>query len=198
MPICSVQHSKPLSVAGSRRKISLAAFAAAFEAAKAAKQQIRRSSREFATRVTPPPDDEEASSDYSGEARGVVAAAVDRLVDYQDGDYGRNSSELWRFREFEQRHGDGSHRLLVEVARQLALGMATKTPCAWPSSSAAGAVLPGCVKRRRSLPVRFWDSEFFHPRVQEIADTLPAAAGDWLMRTDWARRLVERGLRGAR
>ena len=38
-------------------------------------------------------------------------------------------------------------------------------------------------------------AEFFHPRVQEIADTLPAAAGRWLMRTRWARRLVDRAPR---
>src|SRR5262249_7205458 len=35
-------------------------------------------------------------------------------------------------------------------------------------------------------------SEYLHPRVQEIADTLPASLGRWLLRTRWARRLVER------
>jgi indolepyruvate ferredoxin oxidoreductase beta subunit len=34
--------------------------------------------------------------------------------------------------------------------------------------------------------------------VQEIADTLPAAAGHWLMRSPWARRFVERRLRKGR
>src|SRR5262249_25276715 len=35
-------------------------------------------------------------------------------------------------------------------------------------------------------------AEFFHPRTQEIADTLPAAFGRWLLRTPWARGLVDR------
>jgi indolepyruvate ferredoxin oxidoreductase beta subunit len=35
-------------------------------------------------------------------------------------------------------------------------------------------------------------AEFLHPRVQEIADTLPAALGRWLLATSWARRFVER------
>jgi indolepyruvate ferredoxin oxidoreductase beta subunit len=35
-------------------------------------------------------------------------------------------------------------------------------------------------------------AEFFHPRTQEIADTLPASLGRWLVCTDWARRLVDR------
>jgi indolepyruvate ferredoxin oxidoreductase beta subunit len=34
-------------------------------------------------------------------------------------------------------------------------------------------------------------SEFMHPRLEEIADTLPAAWGRWLLRTGWARRCVE-------
>jgi indolepyruvate ferredoxin oxidoreductase beta subunit len=35
-------------------------------------------------------------------------------------------------------------------------------------------------------------AEFFHPRPQEIADTLPAPLGRWLLRTHWARTLLER------
>jgi indolepyruvate ferredoxin oxidoreductase beta subunit len=34
--------------------------------------------------------------------------------------------------------------------------------------------------------------EFFHPRTQEIADSLPAGLGRWLMRTPWARGLLDR------
>ena len=35
-------------------------------------------------------------------------------------------------------------------------------------------------------------NEFLHPRVEEIADTLPAGWGRWLLRTGWARGLVSR------
>src|SRR5262249_47888906 len=41
-------------------------------------------------------------------------------------------------------------------------------------------------------------AEFLHPRVQEIADTLPAALGRWLLRTGWARSLVGRLTRKGR
>ncbi len=41
-------------------------------------------------------------------------------------------------------------------------------------------------------------AEFFHPRTQEIADTLPAALGGWLMRTGWARGLLDRLTRKGR
>ena len=35
-------------------------------------------------------------------------------------------------------------------------------------------------------------AEFFHPRTQEIADTLPAPLGRWLLRTGWARGVIDR------
>jgi indolepyruvate ferredoxin oxidoreductase beta subunit len=35
-------------------------------------------------------------------------------------------------------------------------------------------------------------NEFLHPRLEEIADTLPAALGRWLLQTRWARQLVGR------
>jgi len=35
-------------------------------------------------------------------------------------------------------------------------------------------------------------AEFLHPRVQEIADTLPEKWGRWLLDTPWARRFVGR------
>jgi indolepyruvate ferredoxin oxidoreductase, beta subunit len=34
-------------------------------------------------------------------------------------------------------------------------------------------------------------SEFMHPRLEEIADTLPARWGRWLLATAWARRCIE-------
>jgi indolepyruvate ferredoxin oxidoreductase beta subunit len=41
-------------------------------------------------------------------------------------------------------------------------------------------------------------AEFFHPRTQEIADTLPASIGRWLLRTGWVRVGVDRFTRKGR
>lgn len=35
-------------------------------------------------------------------------------------------------------------------------------------------------------------NEFLHPRVEEIADTLPVALGNWLLETTWARQFLGR------
>jgi indolepyruvate ferredoxin oxidoreductase beta subunit len=138
-----------------------------------------------------------AAQDYCGEAGTVVAAALERLNDYQDADYAREFlARLARFRQIDARHGDGSGRLLAEVARQLALGMTYEDTI----RVADLKVRPSRFARVRDevqvAPGQILEiAEFFHPRVQEIADTLPAAAGHWLMRTSWARRFVERLLR---
>jgi indolepyruvate ferredoxin oxidoreductase, beta subunit len=117
--------------------------------------------------------------------------------DYQDADYARDFlSRLAPIREIEARDGDGSGSLLAEAARQLALAMTYED-----------TIRVAELKIRRSRFARVHAevqvepgqilkiAEFFHPRVEEIADTLPQRAGDWLMRTGWARRLCGRLLR---
>ena len=88
---------------------------------------------------------------------------------------------------------NGDARLLVETARGLALWM-----------SYEDTIRVADLKTRRTRfervaqEVRLHDDqllsihEFLHPRVEEIADTLPAAWGRWLLRTGWARRWIER------
>src|SRR5690606_60277 len=41
-------------------------------------------------------------------------------------------------------------------------------------------------------------NEYMHPRLQEICESLPQKAGDWLMHSGWPRRLVERQTRHGR
>jgi indolepyruvate ferredoxin oxidoreductase, beta subunit len=190
---------------------SLAAFAAGFEAANAG-EAIDPAPRAVAASfgnesavnggkdAVPSPMRElarAAAQDYGGEAGSVVTAAVERLNDYQDADYASEFlARLARFRQIDARYGDGSCRLLAEVARQLALGMTYED-----------TIRVAELKIRQSRFARVREevqveagqileiAEFFHPRVQELADTLPAPAGHWLMRTGWARRFVERLLR---
>ena len=82
--------------------------------------------------------------------------------------------------------------LLDETARHLALWM-----------SYEDTVRVADLKTRRSRFNRVGDevrqsktqhlgiNEFLHPRVEEIADTLPAGLGRWLLTTPWARACIE-------
>jgi indolepyruvate ferredoxin oxidoreductase beta subunit len=122
----------------------------------------------------------------------IVRAGVERVADYQDIGYaGRYLARLASVAAV-ARERDGE-RLLAETARQLALTMAYED-----TIRVAELKIRASRFARVREEVRIADgqllqiAEFMHPRVQEIADTLPVGLGRWLMNTPWARRLIER------
>jgi indolepyruvate ferredoxin oxidoreductase beta subunit len=173
---------------------SLAAIGAGFEAARAGEAATpigaatdRGSDR--ARELLP-----EVERDFSGEARSIVVAGVERLVDYQDLAYAKDFlARLKPFQEIEGQNGDDSGALIAEAARQLALAMAYED-----TVRVADLKIRSSRFARVREEVQLGDgqileiAEFFHPRPQEIADTLPAPLGRWLLRTHWARTLLER------
>jgi indolepyruvate ferredoxin oxidoreductase, beta subunit len=133
---------------------------------------------------------------YPGEAHAIVVAAVERLIDYQDEAYAREFlARLARFRELDSPAGE----LTAETARQLALAMAYED-----TVRVADLKIRASRFARVRAEVRLADgqlleiAEFFHPRTQEIADTLPAPLGRWLIGTPWARGIVDRLTRRGR
>ena len=108
-----------------------------------------------------------------------VRAGIERLADYQDVAYARDYLDrLKPIAEIDKRHGGGSGQLLAETARELALGMAYEDTV----RVAELKIRPSRFARVRA-EVQAADgqiveiAEFLHPRVQEIADTLPAGLG---------------------
>ncbi len=183
---------------------SLAAFGAGFEAAHAGEAMVpcSASTGEEARRTTTVPREliERAARDFSGDAHALVTAALERLDDYQDAGYARDFlARLEPFREIERQCGDGSGRLLAETARQLALAMAYEDTIRVAdlkirSSRFARVREEAQIGDGQILEI----AEFFHPRRQEIADTLPAPLGRWLMRTPWASAIVDHATRKGR
>jgi indolepyruvate ferredoxin oxidoreductase, beta subunit len=180
---------------------SLAAFGAGFEAARAGDAaSATPAALGHAERDESPALREllrEAERGFSGDARAVVVAGLERLVDYQDADYAKTYLErLDRLQRIERQYGDGSGRLLEETARQLALGMSYEDTVRVAdlkirASRFARVRAEAQVEDGQILEI----AEFFHPRTQEIADTLPAGLGRWLMRAGWARALLDRATR---
>src|SRR6266404_5966812 len=183
---------------------SLAAFAAGFEAAHsreaaaAAAASLEGGAPDASRAVRDLLD--AAERDFSGEARAMVMTAIPRLDDYQDTSYARHFlARLARFQDIERQYGDGSGALVAETARQLALGMSYEDTIRVAdlkirSSRFARVREEAQIKDGQILEI----AEFFHPRTQEIADTLPAALGRWLLRTRWARALLDRATRKGR
>src|SRR5262249_40178994 len=141
---------------------------------------------------------EQAARDYSGEAREIVAAAIERLADYQDAAYAETFlARLDRFKAIEQPCGDG--RLIAETARQLALAMAyedTIRVAELKIRSSRFARVRGEAQGAGGQILEI--AQVLQPRPREIADPLPAPLGRWLLRTAWARRLLDRLTRKGR
>ena len=179
---------------------SLAAFGAGFEAARGGEAPAAAAAPDQRQDNAPARLRDllgKAERDYTGEARAIVTAAIARLDDYQDIGYAEDFLRaLERFRTLEQEHGNGSGRLVAETARQLALAMTYEDTIRVAelkirTSRFARVRAEVAIEQDQILEI----AEFFHPRVQEIADTLPAPLGRWLMRTGWARAAIERLMR---
>jgi indolepyruvate ferredoxin oxidoreductase beta subunit len=129
--------------------------------------------------------------DFPAPAKDVLLAGVKRLADYQDLRYA--AEYLDRLMPIRALDRAPDWRLLSDTARHLAL---------WMSYEDTIRVADLKTRRQRFERVReevrlgndqlLQINEFLHPRVEEIADTLPAGLGRWLLRTQWARGLVGR------
>jgi indolepyruvate ferredoxin oxidoreductase beta subunit len=174
-------------------KESIAAFGAGFAAAEGAPVAAKVEALKVPPSKTLAPLLAEADA-YPEPTRTFVRAGIERLADYQDVAYARMYLDrLKPIADLDKRHGSGSGRLLAEVARELALGMAYEDTV----RVAELKIRPSRFARVRA-EVQAADgqiieiAEFLHPRVQEIADTLPAGLGRWLLSSGWPRRFVER------
>jgi indolepyruvate ferredoxin oxidoreductase beta subunit len=181
-------------------KTSIAAFGAGFAAAEGGPLPVKAETPPV-PRVSPTLAPLMAEADaYAEPARTFVRLGLERLADYQDAAYARDYLDhLKPIAEIDRRHGKGSGLLLAETARELALGMAYEDTV----RVAELKIRPGRFERVRA-EVQAADgqiveiAEFLHPRIQEIADTLPAGLGRWLLATASARRVVERFTRSGR
>ncbi|GAB3628844.1 indolepyruvate oxidoreductase [Pandoraea terrae] len=130
----------------------------------------------------------------------VLQAGVRRLADYQDVAYSAAYlDKLAVIHRLDAAQPGTRWTLLTEAARHLALWM-----------SFEDTVRVADLKIRSGRFTRVADevkadagqllhiNEYLHPRVDEIADTLPAWLGRWLMKPGWARRFLERRTREGR
>ena len=126
-------------------------------------------------------------------AHATLTVGILRLADYQDADYAARYLDLLQpLAASLPADATLANELMDESARHLALWM-----------SYEDTVRVADLKTRRSRFSRVGSevrlsgqqhlgiNEFLHPRIEEIADTLPAGLGRWLLRTPWARGCVE-------
>jgi indolepyruvate ferredoxin oxidoreductase beta subunit len=194
LPFTREQFEQTIRSGGVGVGASLKAFAAGFEAAREGPADQARTPAvlpavgprltALATRI---------DAEFPAAAHATLRLGILRLADYQDvayaGDYLDRLAPL----------RDCGDELLDETARHLALWM-----------SYEDTIRVADLKTRRSRfdrvagEVKLTDrqqldiSEFMHPRLEEVADTLPAGLGRWLLATGWARACVAPFMRRGR
>ncbi len=129
-----------------------------------------------------------------GEARMLATVGARRAADYQDEAYAREYVErLTPFVALAESKGDAGQQFLAEIARQLALGMTYDDPVRVAELKIRDARFERVHTEIGARPGQVIEIvEFMHPRIEEIADTMPAAVGRWMLRSMPARALLTR------
>jgi indolepyruvate ferredoxin oxidoreductase, beta subunit len=177
-------------------KASKRCFAAAFAAASG--EDV--ASAVAATAVLPPPLPvgaglsallQHVKDSYEGEASAVMAIGIERLIDYQDLEYARLYVERLRPVALADERSGARGKLLSETARYLALGMAYED-----TIRVADLKIRGERFERVAEEVRLQEgqilqiSEYLHPRLSEIAESVPAWLGRALLKKGLLRAAV--------
>lgn len=113
-------------------------------------------------------------------AHALAIEGVRRLLDYQDAAY----AELYLNRlsaVAAMDHAGDAHTLTSETARHLALWMSYEDTIRVADLKTRASRAARVQSEIRALPDQVIHvTEFMHPRLQEICDTLPAWAGRWI------------------
>jgi indolepyruvate ferredoxin oxidoreductase beta subunit len=144
--------------------------------------------------------------DFPADVHKTLHAGIVRCADYQDVPYA--VAYLDRLAALQSaipatrtgpRAGASLHTLLNEAARHLALWMTYEDTVRVADLKTRRSRFARVSGEVRLSPKQQLDiNEFLHPRLEEIADTLPAGLGRWLLRSRAARACVEPFLKQGR
>ena len=143
--------------------------------------------------------DRAAREHHEAATRRVVVTGLRRLIDYQDPAWANDYLErLAALRasvaaaRAPERQPEGE-LLIAEAARHLALWMSWEDAVRVAELKTRDSRFHRVRSEVRAGPGELLSiREYLHPRLQEVADTLPAALGRHLLKRGWLGRMVER------
>lgn len=119
-------------------------------------------------------------------AHDLATEGVARLMDWQDADYA--ALYLDRLESLGRVHAD----LVAPAARHLALWMAFEDPIRVADLKIRGERLDTVAREVRLVPGQIMSvTEYMHPRLQEVCETLPAAIGGTILHSPRLSKLLE-------
>jgi indolepyruvate ferredoxin oxidoreductase beta subunit len=126
----------------------------------------------------------------------VLTHGVRRLSDYQDLSYAETYLDRVSDMLIADRRAGGEardFRLTAEAARGLALWMSYEDTIRVADLKTRASRFARVRTEVRAAPEQLvHTSEFLHPRLQEVCDTLPETLGEWISRTPWAAGVLTR------
>lgn len=192
LPFSRDQFEQAIRRGGVGVETSLAAFAAGIAAGGQPPSEPAAASRMPA--VAEGPLTQRVRQQFPEVLHDTLLAGIRRLVDYQDAVYaGEYLDRMLPILALDRMRGDGSLRLANETARYLALWMSYEDTIRVADLKTRRSRFDRVGSEARATPGQVLAiNEFMHPRVQEIADTLPATLGRWLLASTSIRAFVER------
>lgn len=196
LPFSRQQFEDAVRRAGVGVDSSLKAFGAGFELARQEKAEQAAPGRKAmpATSAAIEALDARIRAEFPPLLHDILYAGVRRLTDYQHARYaGDYLDRLRNVRELDLRHGNGKLALLQESARYLALWMSYEDTVRVAALKIRASRFERVRKEVQAKPDQLLHiNEYVHPRVEEIADTLPARLGRFLLRPGFLNAAVKR------
>jgi len=203
LPFTRDQFEATIQRGGIGVKASLQAFAAAYQEAQAqldgkpstsaTAQTANASAQPLAVGPRLQALAQTIQSEFRPCAHKHLLAGIARLTDYQSESYA--ALYLDRLLPLNQKASDSSvgDELVAEAARHLALWMSYEDTVRVADLKIRRSRFDRVSQEVKQSTEQFLDiNEFLHPRVEEIADTMPAPMGRWLLQSAWARQLLGR------
>jgi indolepyruvate ferredoxin oxidoreductase, beta subunit len=196
LPFNRKQFEDAITRSGVAVESSLKAFAAGVEAATKpepiavqpatpAVPKVGPALQELASRV---------EQKFPSRSHSILLAGIQRLADYQGVAYAAEYlDKLEPVAALDQQHGHGDFTLLRETGRYLALWMSYEDAIRVADLKTRRTRFERVQKEARVNERQLLEiNEFLYPRVEEFTDIMPASLGAWIMRTVWARNLLNR------
>lgn len=191
LPFLRKDYEAAIRDGGISVNLSLAAFAAGYAAADGHVPD-RNSASDPEPSCKPDNLRMSVRSLISGEAQTLAMAGIDRALDYQDYQYAHEYFErLKPFAQLARGSGNIGQELLGEIARQLALGMTYEDTIRVAELKIRGTRFARVREEVGANQGQIVEIvEFMHPRIEEIADSMPARLGRWLLRSKLANLVL--------
>jgi len=203
LDIARERFEETIRKSGRMVEANLTAFAAAYERAQRQESenlaaQTRAGAGETAVLPTAPSAKSQAvieriARDFPADTRELLIEGARRSVDYQDPAYAQlYLDRVARFLPVERGNEGHAHALTKAVARHLALWMTYEDTIRVADLKTRASRFERTERELRARDDQIvYTTEFMHPRIEELADTMPAPLGRWVLRSRLARGLLK-------